>query len=99
LFAFYSFLRFNTGIRQLDAEIDVSYRSLRRRVKQFVRTLNASAISFVGPVEIDEFYVSAGKKGRERDRESRSRALSNRGRGTYEGDNPPVFTLVDRGSD
>jgi hypothetical protein len=67
LFAFYSFLRFNTGIRQLDAEIDVSYRSLRRRVKQFVRTLNASAIYFVGPVEIDEFYVSAGKKGRERD--------------------------------
>ena len=26
LFAFYSFLRFNTSIRQLDAEIDVSYR-------------------------------------------------------------------------
>ncbi|WP_435197723.1 IS1595 family transposase [Natronomonas sp. EA1] len=98
LFAFYSFLRFNTSIRQLDAEIDVSYRSLRRRVEQFTRTLDAPAISLVGPVEIDEFYVSAGKKGRERDRESRSRALSKRGRGTYEGDKPPVFTLVDRGS-
>jgi len=98
LFAFYSFLRFNTSIRQLDAEIDVSYRSLRRRVEQFARTLDAPAISLVGPVEIDEFYVSAGKKGRERDRESRSRALSKRGRGTYEGDKPPVFTLVDRGS-
>ena len=99
LFAFYSFLRFNTSIRQLDAEIDVSYRSLRRRVEQFARTLDAPAISLVGPVEIDEFYVSAGKKGRERDRESRSRGLSKRGRGTYEGDKPPVFTLVDRGSD
>jgi hypothetical protein len=99
LFAFYSFLRSNTSIRQLDAEIDVSYRSLRRRVKQFARMLNAPAISLVGPVEIDEFYVSAGKKGRERDSRSRSRALSKRGRGTYEGDKPPVFTLVDRGSD
>jgi len=98
LFAFYSFLRFNTSIRQLDAEIDVSYRSLRRRVEQFARTLDAPAINLVGSVEIDEFYVSAGKKGRERDRESRSRALSKRGRGTYEGDKPPVFTLVDRGS-
>ena len=67
LFAFYSFLRFNTSIHQLDAEIDVSYRSLRRRVKQFARTLDAPAINLVGPVEIDEFYVSAGKKGRERD--------------------------------
>ena len=49
LFAFYSFLRFNTSIRQLDAEIDVSYRSLRRRVEQFARTLDAPAISLVGP--------------------------------------------------
>jgi transposase-like protein len=98
LFAFYSFLRFNTSIRQLDAEIDVSYRSLRRRVEQFAKTLDAPAISLVGPVEIDEFYVSAGKKGRERDSRSRSRGLSKRGRGTYERDKPPVFTLVDRGS-
>jgi transposase-like protein len=77
LFAFYTLLRFNTSIRQLDAELDVSYRSLRRRVEQFARTLNAPAINLVGPVEIDEFYVSAGLKGRERDRESRSRGLSN----------------------
>jgi len=98
LFAFYSFLRFNTSIRQLDAEIDVSYRSLCRRVKQFARTLDAPDISLVGPVEIDEFYVSAGKKGRERDSRSRSRALSKHGRGTYEEDKSPVFTLVDRGT-
>ncbi len=98
LFTFYSFLRFNTSILQLDAEIDVSYRSLRRRVEQFARTLDAPSINLVGPVEIDEFYVSAEKKGRERDSRSRSRALSKRGRGTYEEDKPPVFTLVDRGS-
>jgi transposase-like protein len=55
LLAFYSFLRFNTSIRQLDAEIDVSYRSLCRRVEPFARTLDAPDISLVGPVEIDEF--------------------------------------------
>jgi transposase-like protein len=99
LFAFYTLLRFNTSIRQLDAELDVSYRSLRRRVEQFARTLDAPAIDLVGPVEIDGFYVSAGLKGRERDRESRSRGLSKRGRGSYAEDKPPVFTLVDRGSD
>ncbi|WP_114578620.1 IS1595 family transposase [Saliphagus sp. LR7] len=97
-FAFYSLLRFNTSIRQLDAELDVSYRTLRRRVEQFARTLDAPAIDLVGPVEIDELYVTAGLKGRERDSRSRSRGLSIRGRGTYDEDKPPVFTLVDRGS-
>ena len=72
LFAFYSFLRFNTSIHQLDAELTVSYRSLRRRVEQFARTLDAPAINLVGPVEIDEVYVTAGLKGRERD-QSRAR--------------------------
>ncbi len=98
LFAFYSFLRFNTSIHQLEAELTVSYRSLRRRVEQFARTLDAPAIDLVGPVEIDEVYVTAGLKGRERDQESHSRGLSTRGRGSYDDDKPPVFTLVDRGS-
>lgn len=60
--------------------------------------LDPSLIGLVGPVEIDEFYVSAGKKGRERDQESRSRGLSKRGRGSYDQDKPPVFVLADRGS-
>lgn len=42
--------------------------------------------------------MSAGLKGRERDQESRSRGLSTRGRGSYEGEKPPVFTIVDRGT-
>ncbi|WP_306060504.1 IS1595 family transposase [Natronococcus wangiae] len=99
LFAFYSLLRFNTSIRQLDAELDASYRSLRRRVEQFARTLDAPSLNLVGPVEIDEVYVIAGLKGRERGQESRSRGLSKRGRGSYADDKPPVFTLVDRGND
>jgi transposase-like protein len=91
--------RFNTSIRQLEAELDVSYRTLHRRVKQFARTLDAPTFTLDGPVEIDEFYVSTGKKGRERDQASRSCGLSKRGRGTYAEDKPPVFTLVNRGSD
>ncbi len=99
LFAFYTLLRFNTSIGQLDSEFDVSYRSLRRRVKQFARTLDAPAISLVGAVEIDGFYVSARLKDRERDFQSRLCDLSKRGRGSYADDKPPVFTLADRGSD
>jgi transposase len=63
----YTYVRFNTSLRQLD-------------------------------VEIDELYVKAGLKGRERDRESRSRGLSTRGGGTYAEDKPPVFILADRGT-
>jgi hypothetical protein len=43
-------------------------------------------------------YVSAGKKGRERDRESRSHGLSTRGRGSYSSDKPPIFIIADRGT-
>ncbi len=99
LFAFYSFLRFNTSIRQLEAEIDVSYRTLHRHVEQCARTLDAPSSTLNGPVESDEFCVSAGLKGRERDGWSRSRGFSKRGRGTYTEDKPPVFKLVGRGSD
>ena len=98
-FTIYVFLRFNTSIRQIEAELDLSYRTVRRRVERFVRALDAPSITLSGPVEIDEVYVSAGLKGRERDQEPRSRGLSTRGRGSYGGDKPPVFTLVDRGAD
>ena len=98
LFAFYTFVRFNISIRQLTAELDLSYKTLHRRIERFTKALDAPSIKLSGPVEIDELYVSAGLKGRERDRPSRSRGLSTRGRGGYEGDKPPVFTLVDRGT-
>jgi transposase-like protein len=62
-FTVYVFLRFNTSIRQIEAELDRSYRTVRRRVERFVRALDASSIQLSGPVEIDEVYVSAGLKG------------------------------------
>ncbi|ELZ86033.1 ISH4-type transposase [Haloferax elongans ATCC BAA-1513] len=98
LFSIYAFLRFNTSLRQLHREIGVTYKTMHRRVERFTRALDAPQLGLVGPVEIDEVYVSAGLKGRERDQESRSRGLSTRGRGSYEGDKPPVFTIVDRGT-
>ncbi|WEL26861.1 IS1595 family transposase [Haloferax volcanii] len=98
LFSIYAFLRFNASLRQLQREIGVTYKTMHRRVERFTRALDAPQLDLVGPVEIDEVYVSAGLKGRERDQEPRSRGLSTRGRGSYEGDKPPVFTIVDRGT-
>ncbi|RJT07172.1 IS1595 family transposase [Halococcus sp. IIIV-5B] len=98
LFSIYAFLRFNTSLQQLQREIDVTYKTVHQRVQRSHEALDAPVLDLVGPIEIDELYVSAGLKGRERDGPSRSRGLSTRGRGTYEGDKPPVFTLVDRGS-
>ena len=67
MFAFYALLRSNTSVRQLDAEIEVSYRSLRRRVEQFARTLDVPAVNLVGQVEVDEVYLNPGLKGQDRD--------------------------------
>jgi len=98
LFSLYAFLRFNTSLRQLQCEIEVTYKTVHRRIKRFASALDAPSLDLVGPVEIDEVYVSAGKKGRERDQPSRSRGLSRRGRGSYDSDKPPVFILADRGT-
>ena len=98
-FMIYVFLRFNASLRQIEAGLDLSYRSVRRRVERSGEALDAPAMRLSGSVEIDEVYVSAGLKGHERDQESRSDGLSTRGRGWYDGDKSPVFTLVDRGSD
>ncbi len=98
LFSIYAFLRFNTSLRQLQCEIEVTHKTMHRRIEPFARALDAPSLDLVGPVEIDEVYVSAGKKGRDRDRPSRSRGLSTRGRSSYDGDKPPVFILADRGT-
>jgi transposase-like protein len=96
--AVYTYIRFNTSLRQLDVELDVSYKTVYRRIHRFLRALDAPQPQLEGPVEIDELYVKAGLKGSERDRPSRSRGLSTRGRGTYDDDKPPVFILADRGT-
>ncbi len=98
LFSMYVFLQFNTSLRQLQCEIEVTHETIHRCIERFASALDAPSLDIVGPVEIDEVYVSAGKKGRERDQPSRSRGLSTRGRGSYDGDKPPVFIVTDRGT-
>ena len=97
--AVYTYIRFNTSLRQLGVGINVSYKTIYRRVQRTQEALDAPLPHLEGPVEIDEVYVKAGLKGRERDQPSSSRGLSTRGRGTYDKDKPPVFILVDRGTD
>jgi transposase-like protein len=67
LFSIYAFLRYNTSLRQLQCEIEVTHKTVHQRIERFTRALDAPSLDHVGPVEIDEVYVSAGKKGRERD--------------------------------
>jgi hypothetical protein len=43
---------------------------------------DAASLDLLGPAEIDDLYVSAGKRGRKRERQSGSRGLSTRGRGS-----------------
>jgi hypothetical protein len=62
LFAFYSFLRFNTSIRQLDAKIDVSYRSFRQRVEQFARTLDVPAVPSLARSRLTSSTSLPGRK-------------------------------------
>ena len=67
LFGIDAFVRFNTNIRQLTAEIDLSYKTLHRCVECFTKALDAPSIKLRSLVEIDELSVSAGLKGLERD--------------------------------
>jgi len=62
----YTYVRFNTSLRQLDVKIDVSYKTVYRRVQRFLWVLDAPLPYLEGPVEIDELYVKAGLKGHAR---------------------------------
>jgi len=54
LSSIYAFLRFNTSLRQLQCEIEVTHKTIHRRVERFARALDAHPLDFVGLVEIDE---------------------------------------------
>jgi hypothetical protein len=56
-------LRNPPAVSLVRGEIDASYRTLRRRIEQFTGTLDAPSIQSVGPVEVNEVYVSAGLRG------------------------------------
>ncbi len=62
----------NTSLKQLDAEIDVSYKTVYQRVQRSQETLDAPQPHFRFPVEIDKSYMRAGLKGRELDQHVRA---------------------------
>jgi hypothetical protein len=65
-FMIYTFLRFNTSIHLVEAEPNLSYRTLRGHVDYSGELPDALTIILSGPVETDEAYVSTGAKGRAR---------------------------------
>ena len=81
---------------QIAEELDRDYDSVLNFVHELASRY-AQRITLEGIIELDEIYVHAGEKG-ERKEKARSRALKKRGRGTWEGDKPPVVTMVKRGN-
>ena len=71
LFSICAFRRFNTSLHQLRVEIEVTHKTMHQRIERFARALDAPSPDLVGPVEIDDVYISAGTKGRERDGRAR----------------------------
>jgi transposase-like protein len=64
-FTVYVSLLFNTNVRQIEADLDLSYRTVRERVERFAKTLDAPSSTLSGRVEIDEVCVFS--EGHERD--------------------------------
>ena len=52
-FAVYTYICFNTSLRQLGAELNVSHRTISLRVQRFLRALDAPQPQHEGAVEID----------------------------------------------
>jgi len=98
-FTIYVFLRFNTSIRQIEAELDLSYRTgdgassalAKRSTRLRSRCLDRSKLAKCTCLPVSKAASATRSRARV--------AVSTRGRGSYDGDKPPVFTLVDRGSD
>ncbi len=55
---------------------------MHQPIEPFARALDALSLELVSSVEINEVYISAGKKGHERGWQSSSHGLSTRGRGS-----------------
>jgi len=85
---------------QIAEELGRDYDSVLNFVHEAhgVASRHAQKVALEGVIELDEVYVHAGDKGQKRGR-ARRRGLRRRGRGSWEGDKPPVVTIVKRGSD
>jgi transposase-like protein len=87
--------------RRISKLLCIEYNSIYRLVITIMKNLFCKRLEyeFSGENEIDEVYITAGKKGEiVLDREARVRGLSRRGRGTYDTDRPPILGIVNRGT-
>lgn len=94
------------GAEPIGEEIGVIKKTARRMAKTIRQALHAQREGWLpelsGEVEADDVHVKGGQQGRdvseqEGGRAARTRGLSERGRGTYAGDLPPVVSWVERG--
>ena len=82
---------------QIARDLDRDYEAVLNFVHQVQETsgdIDEFELSEV--CEADEIYVTAGEKGRGRGFESARARTQKKGRGDFEGDKPPVLTLVRR---
>ena len=94
---FYIILSMETkSANQISRELGRDYESVLnfvREVQELAKRIGG--IRLEGICEADEVYLNSGDKG-VKEENPRKRGLSVKGRGTYEGDRPPVMTLVRR---
>lgn len=89
---------------QLSRELDLSYRqtlTLRHRLQHNVADSAPSETVTGTELEADELYQNAGGKStphRDKDDPPRRRANSRRGIGTFDGDRPPIMSIISRTS-
>lgn len=67
LSSMYGFLRLKPSFQELQWRIEVTHKTIHRRTGRFASGLDMTSFNLIDPVEIDEVYISDGKKGRGHD--------------------------------
>ncbi|MFC6766787.1 IS1595 family transposase [Natrinema soli] len=96
--AVYAYIRFNTSLRQRDVEIEVSYKTVYRRVQRFLRALDVLGHSWKARLNLTNCTSKPDSKAASA---TVRRARVDCPRAAVENmteDKLPVFVLVDRGT-
>jgi len=94
------------SINDIAKDLDLTYKTvlgMSHKVKEAIYDRREEWLdALTGEVEADDVHVKGGQQGREvseeeNGRTARTRGLSERGRGSYEGDRPLVVSWIERG--
>ncbi|MCP4055409.1 MAG: IS1595 family transposase [Mesoflavibacter sp.] len=99
LFLLLIFIRLKFPFHCISKMLKISYKSVYRLGMKIYKNLytKREICIFDANNEIDELYISAGKKGELiTERQSRVRGLKLTGRGTYGKDKPPIMGILNR---